>query len=449
MREEPTEGAGSARISRARLTWLQSESTRWVADGLVDPVARTRILSRYQIESAEHRSMLALMVLGALMFAIGVLLLIGYNWSAIPAAGKIAILMGSVAAAFAGSAAALARRHHVAGDVLALIGVLLFGNAIWLIAQVLHIQGDFPDGFFWWAIGGVATAALLESWIVGISGAALVTSWIVAAVISFSSRSAGDQPFVTFVLVWTTTLALAYRVTSPTMIKILAVGAAVWIVFWRAGSSAEQVAPGVAAIAACLFYSFGRWHRPDNAMGRAWQSAGLSILLVAFVPLLITELHDEAPGHVTWGAIVPALVLAAGALASVAWTRGRQAYLADYVIAGTAVVVAAWLILLARGLAGADAWATIMTIGFSILALFIAVSLIRKALRTDRISDLTFGVAFALAFLLVRWASLIDSMLWSGLMLLAASGGFFVIARLWRHRPRRPASVDVAVGGAL
>ena len=447
MREEPTDGAGSARISRARLTWLQAESTRWVSEGLVDPGARTRILSRYQIESAEHRSMLALMVLGALMFAIGVLLLIGYNWSAIPAAGKIAILMASVAAAFAGSAAALARRQHVAGDVLALIGVLLFGNAIWLIAQVLHIQGDFPDGFLWWAIGGVVTAALLGSWIVGIAGAALVTSWIVAAVIA--SRWAGDQPFVTFVLVWTATLALAYRVQSPTMIKILAAGGAVWIAFWQAGSPPEQVALGSAAIAACLFYSFGPWHRPDSAMGRAWQSAGMAILLAVFVPLLVAEIHDDATPTVTWRAIVPALVLSAGALAPIARSRGRQAYLADYVLALTAVAVAAWLLLLSRGLGGGEAWSTTMTIGFSVLSLIVAVALIRKALGTDRISDLAFGVAFALAFLLVRWASLIDSMLWSGLMLVAASGGFFVIARLWRHRPRRPAPMDVVVGGTL
>ena len=35
--------------------------------------------------------MLALMILGALMLGIGVLLHIGYNWSAFPAAGKVAL----------------------------------------------------------------------------------------------------------------------------------------------------------------------------------------------------------------------------------------------------------------------------------------------------------------------------------------------------------------------
>ena len=64
----------------------------------------------------------------------------------------------------------------------------------------------------------------------------------------------------------------------------------------------------------------------------------------------------------------------------------------------------------------------------------LSTSFIHKALGSDSASDLTFGVCFGLAFLLVRWGSLIDSMLWSGVMLLAASGGFFAIARLWRYR---------------
>ena len=44
---------------------------------------------------------------------------------------------------------------------------------------------------------------------------------------------------------------------------------------------------------------------------------------------------------------------------------------------------------------------------------------------------------FALAFLVVRWLSLIDSMLWSGLMLLFASGGFFADRKFWGAETRR------------
>lgn len=445
MTEEPPGTAAPARIARTKLTWLEAQSGEWVAAGLLDPSARTRILARYEAESSEHRSMLALMILGALMLAIGVLLLIGYNWSAFPAAGKVAILMGSVALAFAASAVALSRRHQLAGEIVALVGVLLYGNAIWLIAQALHIQGHFPDGFLSWAAGAVIAAALLGSRILGVAGAALAMVWIVAAAIA--SRRPGDMPVVPFLLLWPAALAFGYRLQSATMVKILALGAAVWIAFWPAGVNAEEVALGTAAIAACWFYSLGWWHRAGSAMGRSWQSAGCGILLATFVPLLVADFHDDETANVTWRAVVPALVLVASVLASSALRRAHARYLADYALAGTAAAIAAWLVLLARRTGGGEPWGTAMTVAFSVLSLALAVSLMRKALRTDRVSDLTFGVAFALVFLLVRWASLIDSMLWSGIMLVAASAGFFAIARLWRHR-RRSRRDDIAIGGA-
>ena len=118
-----------------------------MARDVIDDATRQRILESYQVQSAERRSLLALMLLGALMLGIGVLLLIGYNWQRVPVSGKVAITMTSVALAFVASAWSYARQHRAAGETLALIGVLLFGNAIWLIAQILHIRGSFSDAF--------------------------------------------------------------------------------------------------------------------------------------------------------------------------------------------------------------------------------------------------------------------------------------------------------------
>ena len=118
-------------------------------------------------------------------------------------------------------------------------------------------------------------------------------------------------------------------------------------------------------------------------------------------------------------------------------------------IVATTVILASWLGLLGRGVATDSVWVYASTLAFSLLALGLSFSFIRTALDLDRASDLTFGVLFALAFLLVRWASLIDSMLWSGVMLLTASGGFFAVARLWQGRDRRrPSALSPAPTGA-
>ena len=143
------------------------------------------------------------MLLGALMFGIGVLLLIGYNWARLPVNGKIAIIMSSVALAFGGSAVTYARQHRLAGEILAFIGVLLYGNAIWLIAQVLHIRGNFPDAFMWWAIGALVCAWLVRSRVIGVaprcwssSGSASPPIRFSAGLASHSSLLGCDDPGV-------------------------------------------------------------------------------------------------------------------------------------------------------------------------------------------------------------------------------------------------------------
>jgi uncharacterized membrane protein len=446
MTDVPVHDSGRLRISRAQSAWLEAQSARWVAAGLLDSEARDRILATYDVESAEHRSMLALLLLGALMFGIGVLLLVGYNWAAIPAAGKIAVLVGSVIVAFGGAALAFARRHPLIGETVALVGVLLYGNAIWLIAQVLHIQGNYPDGFMWWAVGALATAVLVHSRIVGIGATIVMVAWTIAA--GINER---EPPFASFLILWPAAVAAAYLVHSPTMVRVGAAAAAIWVGFVAQRPDSPSVIVGLAALAACAFAAAGTWHAPSSRMALAWRSSGLAILLVAFVPLLSTAMHrhgmyDGRSLSVERHAMPLALLLLVVAVSPVLrWIgllKREQASPPDpaaVMTVVTAFAVAVWLALIAAGYSGSDMWKLGATTAFSLLSLGLAVSLIRTALHTDRSSTLAFGVGFALAFLVVRWASLIDSMLWSGLMLLAASGGFFVIARLWRNRAGRSA----------
>ena len=186
-----TAAAPSTALSPRQARWLDAESARWVADGHLDAGQRARILALYRTTSSEQRSMLALMLLGTLMFSIGVLLLVGYNWSGLHANVKVAILLASVAAAYAGSAFASARRHPTVAEIAALAAVLLFGNALFLIAQVLHMTGDLPDAFMWWTIAALVTAVLVRSRTVGIAAASLVLAWTFAAIVDVQRRLVG------------------------------------------------------------------------------------------------------------------------------------------------------------------------------------------------------------------------------------------------------------------
>ena len=96
MSEQPP----SRKLSRRTFNWLETESRLWVETGTLDEAARARILSRYDTESLPHRGTMALTLIAVLMCAIGVLLVIGYNWDRISATVKVVMIMASVAAAF-------------------------------------------------------------------------------------------------------------------------------------------------------------------------------------------------------------------------------------------------------------------------------------------------------------------------------------------------------------
>jgi uncharacterized membrane protein len=425
------------RISRATWTWLESESADWESRGLVSAAARRQILDGYEVLSAERRSLLALTVIGALMLGIGVLLLIGYNWQRVPVAGKILLIMASVALAYAGAAWSYRQQRRQTGETFAFVGVLLFGSAIWLIAQVLHISGNFADGFLWWAIGGLTTAVLVRSRAVGIAAAALVLMW------AFAAALGDDRPLLPFIALWGATLAAVYALRSRWLLVSTVFALIVWASTVGGRGQPETAVVAVAALTACACYSIGARHPGSFRLGRSWQVSGLAVLLVLFTPLLFAEFHSNASRQPI---PVTSMLVAAASLAVTLWSAVRGfsqspardvagGSFADGAVTITAIAIAIWLGVhrvasrpAASGLAA--------TLVFSVLALLLSVALIHRSLRRDRAGDLTMGVLFAVLFLLVRWVSVMDSMLWSGVMLLLASAGFFAIARLWSRRQR-------------
>jgi len=95
-------------ILPSRRRWLEAEVSLWEKEGEITSAQAAAILGRYESEGdlagkRGRRMFVALVSLALVMFAVGLLLLIGYNWDEIPRTGKVAILFAGVAAAFTGS----------------------------------------------------------------------------------------------------------------------------------------------------------------------------------------------------------------------------------------------------------------------------------------------------------------------------------------------------------
>jgi uncharacterized membrane protein len=363
------------------------------------------------------------------MCSVGLLLLIGYNWGEIPRFAKLAVVIGAVAAAFGGSAFAYARRKRGVAETLAFFGTLLLGNAIWLVAQVLHIEGRYPDAFLWWGLGALACATLVRSeWVGALAGAVLFV-WV------GTEGELSGGPGFEFLVLWTLAVAVAYSLRSSLMIRIVAPLAAFALFLSRVDHSHSAFWLGGIALVGAALYGIGRWHEPESPVRRAWQASGLLVLLIVSIPLMITEIHRNLAAR---NADVPAvlIVLAAALVAgAAAWRPLRTP--ADQAVLITTASVTVWTLASWSGWFGTTAgFAMSGTVLFSIITLIMAVALIRTALVSSRGTDLAAGVLFALVFLVVRWTSVIENLLWSGLLLVAAGAGLLIVARLWRGRQR-------------
>lgn len=93
--------------------------------------------------------------LGGLLVAAGLLYLVGYNWEQLTKPLKLALVFGVwFALHLAGwILAEKPGKHPALGRAFTLIGVLAFGGALGLVAQIYHLSSHYPHAvLLWWSL---------------------------------------------------------------------------------------------------------------------------------------------------------------------------------------------------------------------------------------------------------------------------------------------------------
>src|ERR1035437_1012580 len=163
-----------------QIRWLRAEINRWTDEGLVTAEQADRLRQRYP-EPAEGPpwALLVFASAGAVVVGLGIILLFAYNWDEIPKFGKLALVFGAVIGTHAGGVV-LHRKggwQQRLGEALSLLGTMFFGAAIWLIAQIYHIDEHYPNGFLLWGIGALLMAWALDSTPQALLATVLFTIW--------------------------------------------------------------------------------------------------------------------------------------------------------------------------------------------------------------------------------------------------------------------------------
>jgi len=162
-----------------RHEWLHEQVNDWVKDGLLDQSMAEQITDRYPLSASGSWLRHAITAFGAVIFGLGVILAFAYNWEAMPKLLKLAVIFGGIAVAH-GLAMRFGRESSGHGNTTGaasffrstipnlaegfhLLGSMLFGAGIFLVAQIYHLDEHFPMAFLIWGVGALVLAWLLPS----------------------------------------------------------------------------------------------------------------------------------------------------------------------------------------------------------------------------------------------------------------------------------------------
>ena len=169
------------RLLRLLKNDLAKETTNWVAEGIISTEQAVTLCSRYGVDyhnqSRHSYGYFVLLALGYLFIGLAVITLLSANWDDIPRAVRMLGLIGLTLGVNLFGLYQYHSDHRPAAIVWFFLGALFYGASIMLIAQIYHIGEHYPDGVFWWALGVLPLALLLESALLMILAMALAFIW--------------------------------------------------------------------------------------------------------------------------------------------------------------------------------------------------------------------------------------------------------------------------------
>lgn len=165
---------------KKHIKWLRDEIALWVNEGIIGPDQGTALKRRYPAPAEDTAwGRIIFFSIGAILFGLGVILIFAYNWEKMHKFVKLAVIFAALIGAH-GAGYWLKRtqsQYQTAGEGLHLLGTMLFGAGIWLIAQIYHIEEHYPTAFLIWGSGALALAWSLPSIAHGILAAILLVLW--------------------------------------------------------------------------------------------------------------------------------------------------------------------------------------------------------------------------------------------------------------------------------
>jgi uncharacterized membrane protein len=392
---------------------------------------------------------------GAVVLGLGVILLFAYNWDQMHKFAKLAVVFAALALAH-GTALGLRRRESWGGfaESVQLLGTMLFGAGIWLVAQIYHISAHYPNAFIVWALGALLLAWLIPSVSQGLLASVLLVIWAGAEAGSFGNHLAVAPPLVLFGSGW-----LAWRLRSSVLLAVTAGSFAVSAAtgFFYNSESVFLILSSVAVLYGSLAWLVsGHATFPSAAV-----ILRVSGMVIYFPLLFILTFHDVAEellGHRGWDSsafqgadCIPAflLVIVTLGMTGCAMRRAvgdqscntpefRERLVAPAVIL---LMVLVFSVLWRLDVHSFKSVAAVVSTVASVIFLYHTVANLWRGCRDTLLSSVVGGSLLIAVWVFARYADLFDSLLARGVMFLFMGAALFAVAILYHRRKNKARAV--------
>jgi uncharacterized membrane protein len=393
---------------------LRNELAIWIQKGIVTEETATQLSTAYELDNLKHEST---RLLSAVIFTIGALLLggglisfVAANWEVIPTPIKLALLFSALLCFHAvGFWLWHSQNWRRLGHALIFCGCLVFGANIGLVAQIFHISSNWYGGFLAWAVGSLAMAWAIRSWIIGVLAAGTSFIWFVGFQSGYD-LSASVYPFILAIAL----LPLAWIIRS----RVLYAGTLLGIVMAAcvlAGyqGSARQLMLTMAA-GGMFMWTLGEFHRASDwrmEFANVTRALGLGLLAVTAYVWSFNGLWYATvfgPMRSLWAFLFFSFAIAFSLLM---WGRARQTQL----LLTAAVLLAGGILCASSLLSGAGANQSegefLFILATNLAALILAAIIIGVGLIDERRLAFWLGSLYLVLLILSRFLEYDTSLL--------------------------------------
>jgi len=424
---------------------LTREISGWVNKDLLTAEQARAICHEYDIDfdaaKDDSGGYQLLVYLSYLFIGLAVITLIGANWDQIPRGVRMGGLIAVTALCHTIGIIRFRTDRSSSAAGFFLLGNLMFGASIILIAQIYHLGEHMPDGVFWWALGSLPFGVLTRSSMLTLFSCLLALIWF------WLEYAAGYFPvwFPLFVLAGI--YVLYYSKTTYTLFLTVVVSFAMAIesLVLRGSEyrgygwdlSIEHFV--VAAALAILGYAFAEWLYRRNSSRAMDYATILSLwslrlgLFLMFVMSFAGPWRELMRGN--WLHLDSMLLIIVPLTAAslwCAWAAGRLRIVLPVVLISSAALAAVVML-------GKHEHAVYLQILTNICLIVAGILLIMRGTRSDTSHYFYLGVATILITAVLRYIDLIGDFIGGAILFAVMAGVLFIAARFWRSRSQNRA----------